>query len=160
MGRTYPCRNHISESKRRKVDENIRRELRIKLSYNLRTLCINTRALIAMKILVVTDDRTDRYIIQKKLESEFEIVACASAKEAMEYAEQNLFDIALIDVYIVEPWDGLLLLRDLRKVTNFSFRAIAITGAPSELITPEILEAGFEGVLLHPLNVDEFKKFI
>jgi DNA-binding response OmpR family regulator len=53
-----------------------------------------------LKILIVDDEELDLFINKKLLSLEFETEGFTTLKDAVNWARQNDFDVALIDYYL------------------------------------------------------------
>lgn len=68
------------------------------------------------KILVVDDDRNILKVIQMRLESEgFHVTKTTGAEKALELAEQEPFDLAMIDLKL-DDQDGIRLMQNIRHI--------------------------------------------
>ncbi|HEY5826622.1 MAG TPA: response regulator [Cyclobacteriaceae bacterium] len=109
-----------------------------------------------MHVLVIDDLKTDRYIFKKVLSSFFEVTTLSSAKEAVTFAIDNTFDIALINVMLCSDMDCIELLHDL-QFSQSHFLPYAITAHIDSNREERLLEAGFKEVIRKPF---EFERFI
>jgi len=105
-------------------------------------------------ILVVDDDksilRTFTRILQK---SGYEIDVAETGKEAMEKAENNHFDLALVDIRLPDM-DGTDLLAKLKKQLQHTVK-IMITGFPSLETGVKALDEGADAYLVKPVKPQE-----
>ena len=105
-------------------------------------------------ILVVDDDksilRTFTRILQK---SGYEIDVAETGKEAMERAENNHFDLALVDIRLPDM-DGTDLLAKLKKQLQHTVK-IMITGFPSLETGVKALDEGADAYLVKPVKPQE-----
>ena len=105
-------------------------------------------------ILVVDDDksilRTFTRILQK---SGYEIDVAETGKEAMEKAENNHFDLALVDIRLPDM-DGTDLLAKLKKPLQHTVK-IMITGFPSLETGVKALDEGADAYLVKPVKPQE-----
>jgi CheY-like chemotaxis protein len=113
-----------------------------------------------MKVLAIDDVMTDRFIIKKLLQTDFEVTTLSSAKEALAFAQAHTFDIALINAMLQEDMDCIPLLRSLRHINRFGFQAIATTCYIDPLRQQKILSAGFEEILLKPFDKELFMQMV
>jgi len=109
---------------------------------------------IRKKILVVDDDksilRTFTRILQK---SGYEIYVAETGKEAVEKAENNHFDLALVDIRLPDM-DGTDLLAKLKKQLQCTVK-IMITGFPSLETGVKALDEGADAYLVKPVKPQE-----
>jgi len=105
-------------------------------------------------ILVVDDDksilRTFTRILQK---SGYEIETAETGKEAMEKAETKHYDLALVDIRLLDM-DGTELLAKLRKQLQHTVK-IMITGFPSLETGVKALDEGADAYLVKPVKPQE-----
>ncbi len=113
-----------------------------------------------MHILVVDDLQTDRFIIKKILQPDFNVMTLSSATEARAYARSHTFEIALINVMLRNDLDGIELLHDLRRLNPHRFEAIAITCHVDDSRQRELLRSGFKNVMKKPFDRMHFETII
>lgn len=113
-----------------------------------------------MKMLVMEHDPTDRFILEKAVGSKYESTLFGSEPEALEYASSNFFDIALINVHLLNHWDGLQFLRDLKKCSSHSFTSIAMATELGERSVKMIMQAGFDAILSLPINDENLREVL
>jgi DNA-binding response OmpR family regulator len=105
-------------------------------------------------ILVVDDDksilRTFTRILQK---SGYQIDVAETGKEAMEKAETNRYDLALVDIRLPDM-DGTDLLAKLKKQFQKTVK-IMITGFPSLETGVKALDEGADAYLVKPVKPQE-----
>ena len=106
------------------------------------------------KILVVDDDksihRTFTRILQK---SGYEIDVAETGKEAIEKAENQHYDLALVDIRLPDM-DGTDLLSKLKKQLQHTVK-IMITGFPSLETGVKALDEGADAYLVKPVKPQE-----
>src|SRR4051812_2463346 len=108
-----------------------------------------------MHVLIVDDLKTDRYILKKTLSPFFEVTTLSSAKEAVTFAIDNTFDIALINVMLRADMDCIELLLDL-QFSQTNFLPYAITSHIDSGREDRLLEAGFKEVIQKPFELERF----
>ncbi len=111
-----------------------------------------------MNVLVVDDEELDLFIVQKLLSLEFQTTGFNSQTEALAWARQNDFDVAVIDYYL---GPGILagdLLKELIAIKGASFKAFVVTNYVDEKQTADLLKAGFTDVITKPLTLEVFRK--
>jgi len=105
-------------------------------------------------ILVVDDDksilRTFTRILQK---TGYEIDTAETGKEAIEKAENNRYDLALVDIRLPDM-DGTDLLAKLKNQLRFTVK-IMITGFPSLETGVKALDEGADAYLVKPVKPQE-----
>jgi two-component system cell cycle sensor histidine kinase/response regulator CckA len=107
-------------------------------------------------ILIIDDSQADRYLLSKDVKTRFanvEITEAESAEEAFELAEQQQFDIILLDYYL-RTKDGLELLSQF-KTRKIDIPIIVITGRGDERIAVEAIKRGAKDYLNKDLLTSE-----
>jgi DNA-binding response OmpR family regulator len=107
-----------------------------------------------VKILLVDDDEALRQSLSEQLElhEEFETVEAADAKQGMELAKANRFDLLLLDVGLPDM-DGRDLCRVLRR-EGVRAPIIMLTGQDSDADTILGLEAGANDYVTKPFRLN------
>ncbi|HKO98798.1 MAG TPA: GAF domain-containing protein [Pyrinomonadaceae bacterium] len=104
-------------------------------------------------VLIVEDQPDTLEMLRLSLEQRgFEVLACASAHEALQMLEKNRVDILVSDV-AMPVMDGLQLIKKLREREDFkNTPAIALTGYASNKDVNSALAAGFDLHLPKPID--------
>lgn len=69
------------------------------------------------KIIIIDDELILRVALENLLkENGFEVVSCETGKKALEYINQDFYDLALVDKRLPDS-DGLELLREIKKIS-------------------------------------------
>lgn len=113
---------------------------------------INASHYSGRRFLVIDDEANMLLMLKKVLESggaEVDTVSCE--KEALKLAEQNHYDLTLIDVEI-DRENGLDLVRRLLRIVP-SMNAVLITGSASMFLEKIVEDLGIKGFLLKPLDI-------
>jgi DNA-binding NtrC family response regulator len=110
-------------------------------------------------ILAVEPDLVDRFLIERILSDNYPVITLASANEALAFAKYNPFEIAIINTKLINHRDGILLLKQLRKLRP-SFISIATTALRDPSYDAMLLHAGFREVAEKPINRERIRKFI
>jgi CheY-like chemotaxis protein len=108
-----------------------------------------------MNILIVDDDRSNRYLLGRTLSKRFacEITEAGDGRQALDALAHARYDLAVLDVQM-PVMDGLETLRALRDSPEFvSLPVVMLTGERDETIIREILELGVLEYLAKPLNM-------
>jgi CheY-like chemotaxis protein len=122
-----------------------------------------SKELYGLKILVVDDDTDTRELIEWVLKRVgAEVVACASAREAMEALEKERPHILVSDIAMPEE-DGLSLMRRIRALPRERggrIPAIALTA--HSLVTDRLqsLRAGFQSHVPKPVVPEELVEVV
>lgn len=112
-----------------------------------------------MHVLIVDDLKTDRYILKKTLSPFFDVTTLSSAKEAITFAIDNRFDIALINVMINTDMDCIELLHDL-QFSQTKFLPYAITSYVDQKRTERLRDAGFKEIIRKPFELERFVELL
>ena len=93
-------------------------------------------------ILVVEDDFALNKLIQKKLKQEgYETFGVCSGEEAIIWANNNVFDLMIID-YLLDNSDAKKIIKKLQKKINDPLPFVIITGNGDERIAVEMMKLG------------------
>lgn len=111
-----------------------------------------------MKILVVDDEELDLFINKKLLGLEFETTGFTSPKDALDWAKQNDFDVAVIDYYLENGIFAGNLLKDLIALKGSTFKAFVVTNYVDEKQAADLKQSGFTGIIHKPLTLEIFRK--
>src|SRR5258706_1851191 len=111
-----------------------------------------------LKALIVDDDKIMQHIVQKNLDS-IPILhnTVNDGIQAVEELKTKQYDFVLMDIKMPEQ-DGLDAIRWLRDSEDDYFKKIpvfALTSYSTSHHTKEILEAGMNGHLVKPLDLDK-----
>lgn len=112
-----------------------------------------------MRVLVVDDLQVDRFLIKKQLTPHYEVTTLSSATEAMAFAVDQKFDIALLNVMLTFDMDCIELLHGLKNM-NSNFLPLAITCYVDTGRFKELVRAGFFAVLRKPFDRIEFNEIV
>ena len=112
-----------------------------------------------LKIFIVEDDRINRMLLKKMLESMGEIVFAVDGIETLKIIEEwtykgVYFDIMLFDINLPEPWDGISLMKEIKKrwKTYRKIPFIAQTAYALERDKDKLLEEGFDDYIAKPVD--------
>jgi len=117
------------------------------------------------KVLVVEDDEISRDVLILFLKNLFEIDEARNAQTAFEKADNNQYDLILMDVNLGRGLTGMDITRNLKQRPNFAnVPIIAITAFAMKGDKEEFLQAGFDHYLAKPFTREELratiKKFV
>jgi two-component system, OmpR family, phosphate regulon response regulator PhoB len=111
-------------------------------------------------VLIVTDDRDlSDFLGEGLVMSGLWTSVIASAIQTLEVFRLRTFDLAIVDVAL-SGLGGVELVRRLRSAdkdgaTRTDIPILMIAGAPGEITTEAVRDAGADGLLLPPLELDE-----
>jgi PAS domain S-box-containing protein len=112
----------------------------------------------SLRILLVEDHKDTRASIQKLLQhARHDVMPAASAREALESAAANRFDLVISDLGLPDQ-SGHQLMRQLRQ--QFGLPGIALSGYGMEDDVAQSREAGFAHHLTKPINIDRLKELL
>lgn len=120
-----------------------------------------------IKIFVIEDDRMNRLVIEKMLQKTGEIITAVDGDDAIKKLEKSnrsgkIYDVMLVDINLPAPWDGILLMKEIRKrypqyksVPFIAQTAYALTGDKEIYI-----DAGFNDYISKPISKTELLTMI
>lgn len=113
------------------------------------------------KILVVEDDEISRDVLILFLKNIFEIDEARNGQSALEKADNNQYDLVLMDVNLGRGLTGLDITRNLKQRPNYAgVPIIAITAFAMKGDKEEFLQAGFDHYLAKPFTREELRATI
>jgi DNA-binding response OmpR family regulator len=111
-----------------------------------------------VKILIVDDEQLDLFINKKLLSLEFDVEGFTSLKEAISWAQNNTFDVALIDYYLGPDLYAHNALSELKATKKDApFKAFVLSNFVDAKQSAELREAGFIDIIYKPLTIESFK---
>ncbi len=113
-----------------------------------------------LKILIIDDEKLDLFISKKLLNMEYNAEGFSTLPEVLSWAQENTFDIAIIDYYLIPPLLGDEVLRELRAIKGDTFKAYLLSNYVDSQQTEKLLTQGFSGVINKPLTLEGFKVLI
>ena len=111
-----------------------------------------------VKIVILDDESLDLFVAKKLLNLEFQAEGFTTQAEVMGWAKDNSFDVALIDYYLTPTVLAPDVLKELRTLKGNSFRAFVLSNYVDDNQVRQLKEAGFEGVIVKPLTLENFKQ--
>ncbi len=117
------------------------------------------------KILVVDDDKKNRYLVSFLLEKEgFEVVIATNGLEGIETAKKQQVDLIIMDIKMPKM-DGYEATRRIRRLKKYkSIPIIALTSYAMVKDKEKTIKAGCTGYMSNPITpetfIDEIKKFL
>src|SRR6266581_2031713 len=116
-----------------------------------------------LKALIVDDDQIMQHIVEKNLDSIPILYNTVNdGIQAVEELKTKQYDFVLMDIKMPQQ-DGLDAIRCLRDAEDDYFKKIpvfALTSYSTSEHTREILEAGMNGHLVKPLDVDRLMELL
>jgi DNA-binding NarL/FixJ family response regulator len=111
-----------------------------------------------VKILILDDEELDLFINKKLLALEFDVAGFTTIKEAANWAQQNDFDVAVIDYYLAPGVYANHFLMELKSIKGSDFKSFVVSNYIDEKQSAELKQAGFTGIIYKPLTLEGFKE--
>ncbi len=112
-------------------------------------------------ILVVEDNEVNRVLAERQLTKlGYEVTSCSSGKEGVRLATTGTFDAVLMDMQMPEI-DGLEATRRIRQTETSSgnhIPIIAVTANATPLDQEKCLDAGMDGYLAKPVDIQRMNR--
>lgn len=112
----------------------------------------------AKRVLIAEDSSVIQNLAKKILEFQnFEITAVKNGEQVIQLLQKETFDIILLDINM-PVMDGMECVKEIRGLSDASkakIPVVAITGNARNYSETEFKEAGFQDVLMKPLNFDK-----
>lgn len=108
-------------------------------------------------VLIAEDSSVIQNLAKKILEFQnFEITAVKNGEQVLQLLEKESFDVILLDINM-PVMDGMDCVKAIRKLDGDkgTMPVVAITGNARNYTESEFKEAGFDDVLMKPLNFDK-----
>ena len=103
------------------------------------------------------DEELDLFINKKLLSLEFETEGFTNIKDAINWVEQNDFDVAVIDYYLGPGVFATDLLKQLFKIKGQTFKSFVVSNYVDGKQLQELKDAGFTDSINKPLTLEMFK---
>jgi CheY-like chemotaxis protein len=113
-----------------------------------------------VKILVVDDEKLDLFISKKLLSLEYQVEGFTTTNEALQWAIENSFDVALIDYYLGPNLYAPTALKELLAVKGPTFRAFVLSNFVDDKQIRELKDSGFVDIIYKPLTLEKFKSVL
>lgn len=113
------------------------------------------------RTLFVEDNPDTRLLMCYLLGDTFDVAVAGRVDEALDLADQNRFDIFLLDIHLGEQRTGVDLLHLLRQKPEYATTpAIALTAYALPGDRDSFLEAGFDAYLSKPFTPEDLQETI
>jgi len=125
------------------------------------------RSLQDLEIFIVEDDLMNKLVLYEMTKSLGHVITAVNGEETLKVIERTfnegkIFDIMLFDINLPPPWDGIVLMKEIRKkwkeyktIPFVAQTAYAMTGDKEKL-----LESGFDDYISKPINQQELYSII
>ncbi|GBD89303.1 polar-differentiation response regulator DivK [bacterium BMS3Abin04] len=105
------------------------------------------------KILLVDDEDICIKIFRLFLKTTYELTCCETPKKAILLANENIYDIFILDIYLRDNIDGKKLMKILKEDKKNKYKIfIATTSYSTGWDRYKYLEFGFDEFLLKPFD--------
>ena len=115
------------------------------------------------RVLIAEDSSVIQNLARKILEFQnYEITSVKNGEQVLQILEQETFDILLLDINM-PVMDGMECVKKVREHTDkkkASVPVVAITGNAKNYSEEEFKAAGFNDVLVKPLNFDKLVEIV
>ena len=110
------------------------------------------------RVLIAEDSSVIQNLVKKILEFQnFEITAVKNGEQVLQMLQKDHFDIILMDINmpVMDGMESVKAIRALADKDKAKVPVVAITGNARNYSEEEFKEAGFNEVLMKPLNFDK-----
>ncbi len=110
------------------------------------------------RVLIAEDSSVIQNLVKKILEFQnFEITAVKNGEQVLQMLQKDHFDIILLDINmpVMDGMESVKAIRALADKDKAKVPVVAITGNARNYSEEEFKEAGFNEVLMKPLNFDK-----
>ena len=108
------------------------------------------------RVLVVDDDADVGGLLREALSRwGYDVTLATSGREAVRLISHQIFDAALVDIWMPEM-DGLQVLEEVKR-HDPALEVVMMTGNPMVETAVQALKAGAYDYLIKPLNLDEMQ---
>lgn len=115
------------------------------------------------KVLIAEDSSVIQNLLKRILEFQnFEIKAVKNGEQVMRTLQNDDFDIVLLDINmpVMDGMESVKAIRGLSDEKKANMPVVAITGNAKNYTEEEFTEAGFNHVLIKPLDFDNLVKVV
>jgi len=109
------------------------------------------------RVLIAEDSSVIQNLVKKILEFQnFEITAVKNGEQVLQLLQKENFDLILLDINmpVMDGMDCVKAIRGLEDKAKSEIPVVAITGNARNYSEEEFKEAGFNEILMKPLNFD------
>jgi CheY-like chemotaxis protein len=110
------------------------------------------------RVLIAEDSSVIQNLVKKILEFQnFEITAVKNGEQVVQLLDKENFDIVLLDINmpVMDGMECVKAIRGMSEPAKSKVPVVAITGNARNYTEDEFKEAGFNDVLMKPLNFDK-----
>ncbi len=110
----------------------------------------------AVRLLVVEDNDVTRRLLRRMLEDAYQVDMAEEAGEAIQQAEEEAYDVFILDVNLKDRRTGVEVLQAVRRMEGYgSTPAVACTAYALDDHREHFLRAGFDDVVAKPVTKRE-----
>jgi CheY-like chemotaxis protein len=112
----------------------------------------------ANKVLIAEDSSVIQNLVKKILEFQnFEITVVKNGEQVVQLLGKEDFDVILLDINmpVMDGMECVKAIRDLKDAKKAAIPVVAITGNARNYSDADFTTAGFNEVLMKPLNFDK-----
>lgn len=113
-----------------------------------------------MKILIIDDEQIDLFITKKLLGTDYDVVGFTNLPDTLGWAQNNSFDLVLIDYYLAPGVYAHDALKELIAIKVSKFKAYVLSNYVDEKQAQDLKDAGFTDIMYKPLTVEKFKEYL
>ncbi|MEZ4698683.1 MAG: CheR family methyltransferase [Rhodothermales bacterium] len=109
--------------------------------------------LIKKRVLVIEDDLDTQELMLLLLRDRYEVTVTSNATEALQKAQQDEYDVMLMDLNLGGTRSGFELLADVRRLDGYqSVPVLAVSALPIDAIRKQLIKSGFNGYIAKPFT--------
>jgi CheY-like chemotaxis protein len=115
------------------------------------------------RVLIAEDSSVIQNLARKILEFQnYEITSVKNGEQVLQIIDKEDFDILLLDINmpVMDGMECVKLIRQLSNKTKATIPVVAITGNAKNYSEEEFKTAGFDDVLVKPLNFDKLVEIV
>jgi DNA-binding response OmpR family regulator len=107
------------------------------------------------RVLIAEDSSVIQNLVKKILEFQnFEITAVKNGEQVVQLLDKENFDIVLLDINM-PVMDGMECVKAIRGMSDAAKSGVPVVAITGNYTEEEFKEAGFNDVLMKPLNFDK-----
>ena len=110
--------------------------------------------------MVVDDEKLDLFISKKLLSLEYQVEGFTSPAEAVQWAKDSSFDVAVVDYYLGQNLYAHTVLKELLDAKGKTFKAFVLSNFVDDKQIQELKAAGFSEIIYKPLTLEKFRTVI
>ncbi len=115
------------------------------------------------RVLIAEDSSVIQNLARKILEFQnYEITSVKNGEQVLQIIDKEDFDILLLDINmpVMDGMECIKLIRQLPNKTKATMPVVTITGNAKNYSEEEFKTAGFDDVLVKPLNFDKLVEIV